>query len=67
MMHSRRRLLKTGLPVAGIGALTSLAETVAAAPEPARKRMPVLFVGHGSPMNAIQDNEFSRFLRGLKD
>jgi 4,5-DOPA dioxygenase extradiol len=22
--------------------------------------MPVLFVGHGSPMNAIQDNEFSR-------
>ena len=26
--------------------------------------MPVLFVGHGSPMNAIQDNEFTRFLRG---
>jgi 4,5-DOPA dioxygenase extradiol len=26
--------------------------------------MPVLFIGHGSPMNAIQDNEFSRFLRG---
>jgi 4,5-DOPA dioxygenase extradiol len=24
------------------------------------KPMPVLFVGHGSPMNAIQDNEFSR-------
>lgn len=23
-------------------------------------RMPVLFIGHGSPMNAIQDNEFSR-------
>jgi 4,5-DOPA dioxygenase extradiol len=23
-------------------------------------RMPVLFVGHGSPMNAIEDNEFSR-------
>ena len=22
--------------------------------------MPVLFVGHGSPMNAIEDNEFSR-------
>lgn len=27
-------------------------------------RMPVLFVGHGSPMNAIEDNEFSR---GWKD
>jgi 4,5-DOPA dioxygenase extradiol len=23
-------------------------------------RMPALFVGHGSPMNAIEDNEFSR-------
>ncbi len=23
-------------------------------------RMPVMFVGHGSPMNAIEDNEFSR-------
>ena len=22
--------------------------------------MPILFVGHGSPMNAIEDNEFSR-------
>lgn len=24
------------------------------------ERMPVLFVGHGTPMNAIQDNEYSR-------
>jgi 4,5-DOPA dioxygenase extradiol len=24
------------------------------------ERMPILFVGHGSPMNAIEDNEFSR-------
>jgi 4,5-DOPA dioxygenase extradiol len=24
------------------------------------KEMPVLFVGHGNPMNAIEDNEFSR-------
>jgi len=24
------------------------------------ERMPVLFMGHGSPMNAIEDNEFSR-------
>ncbi len=27
--------------------------------------MPVLFVGHGSPMNAIEDNEFSRAWREL--
>jgi len=25
-----------------------------------KKKMPALFVGHGSPMNAIEDNEFSR-------
>jgi 4,5-DOPA dioxygenase extradiol len=28
-------------------------------------RMPVLFVGHGSPMNAIEDNEWSRAFRAL--
>lgn len=61
---SRRRLLKTALPVAALGALSTLADVVAAAAESAPKRMPVLFIGHGSPMNAIQDNEFSRFLRG---
>lgn len=27
--------------------------------------MPVLFVGHGSPMNAIEDNEFSRNWRNI--
>ncbi len=29
------------------------------------KRMPVLFVGHGSPMNAIEDNEYSQAWQGL--
>ena len=28
-------------------------------------RLPVLFVGHGSPMNAIEDNEWSRAFRAL--
>ncbi|HEY5576148.1 MAG TPA: 4,5-DOPA dioxygenase extradiol [Clostridiaceae bacterium] len=27
---------------------------------PETKKMPVLFVGHGNPMNAIEDNEYSR-------
>lgn len=27
--------------------------------------MPVLFIGHGTPMNAIEDNEFSRKWKGL--
>lgn len=29
------------------------------------KKMPALFIGHGSPMNAIQDNDFSRTLEKL--
>jgi 4,5-DOPA dioxygenase extradiol len=28
-------------------------------------RMPVLFVGHGSPMNAIEENAFTQTLRKL--
>jgi len=27
--------------------------------------MPVVFVGHGSPMNAIEDNQWSRGFRSL--
>jgi len=30
-------------------------------------KMPVLFVGHGSPMNAIEDNDFSRNWRSLAE
>lgn len=29
------------------------------------QRMPVLFIGHGSPMNAIQENDFTRMLNEL--
>jgi 4,5-DOPA dioxygenase extradiol len=43
-----------------------LANRVPAAREPAN-RMPVLFVGHGSPMNAIEDNAWSRGFRSLAD
>lgn len=31
----------------------------------ARSRMPVLFVGHGSPVNAIEDNSWSRGFRSM--
>lgn len=30
-------------------------------------RMPVLFVGHGSPMNAIEDNRYTRAWRGIAE
>lgn len=32
-----------------------------------RDRMPVLYVGHGSPMNAIEDNQWSRGYAGLRE
>lgn len=38
--------------------LKTFAEGLASLPEDAQ--MPVLFVGHGNPMNAIQDNEVTR-------
>lgn len=38
-------------PAAAVDSLKSLGKTA---------RMPVLFLGHGSPMNAIEDNEYRR-------
>ncbi len=35
-------------------------QTSANTPSSANGRMPVLFMGHGNPMNAIEDNAFSR-------
>jgi 4,5-DOPA dioxygenase extradiol len=32
---------------------------------PVSRRMPTLFIGHGSPMNAIQDNHWSRAFKQL--
>ncbi|MGI4871561.1 MAG: 4,5-DOPA dioxygenase extradiol [Janthinobacterium lividum] len=37
----------------------------AAASYPTTPAMPVLFIGHGSPMNALYDNAFTRSLRQL--
>ena len=35
--------------------LTKISESFPITPQ-----MPILFIGHGSPMNAIEDNEFSK-------
>jgi len=34
---------------------------------PASPRMPTLFIGHGNPMNAIEDNPYSRTWRDIGD
>ena len=43
-----------------LSALTTLGNSLAASP-----RMPVLFIGHGSPMNAIEDNKYSQSWHAL--
>jgi 4,5-DOPA dioxygenase extradiol len=50
------RLMAGMTTIAGLSGLSAFSKNLVAED----KRMPVLFVGHGSPMNAIEDNEFSR-------
>jgi 4,5-DOPA dioxygenase extradiol len=80
-MMSRRELMQDGLGLAAaLSATDGPAEAsptggrivVADAREafkdkPATPKMPTLFVGHGSPMNAITDNDYSREWRKLGD
>lgn len=54
---NRRHLLQT---LGALAALTQSMRPAAAAPAPSR--LPVIFIGHGSPMNAISDNGFTRAL-----
>jgi 4,5-DOPA dioxygenase extradiol len=35
--------------------------------DPTMGRMPVVFAGHGSPMNVIEDNRWSRGFAGLRE
>ena len=44
------------IQAAALGSLAALAKS---------ERMPVLFLGHGSPMNAIEDNEYRRAWQAL--
>ena len=61
LVHGRRSLLlgaTSGTWLAALAGMTGMAN----AQSPLR-RMPVIFVGHGSPMNAISDNPFTRQLQ----
>jgi 4,5-DOPA dioxygenase extradiol len=63
----RKNFLKAmaTLPFAGGLAMKLNALNEIAASYESTERMPVLFVGHGSPMNAIEDNVFSREMRSI--
>jgi 4,5-DOPA dioxygenase extradiol len=56
----RKSFLKTtllgGIAMTGLSAFTRFTDNL----EETDRLMPALFVGHGSPMNGIEDNEFSR-------
>jgi 4,5-DOPA dioxygenase extradiol len=59
------------LIAAGLAGVPLMSHSLAAGPLdglkslPKSPRMPVLFVGHGSPMNAIEDNEYRRSWQAL--
>ncbi len=63
---NRRKVIKTGsvffgaISMGGLNTLYNLSGTWKSG-----ARMPILFVGHGSPMNAIEDNSYSRTWREL--
>ena len=43
-----------------LGSIRTLANSLPDVPEQPPEKMPVLFVGHGNPMNAITDNAFAK-------
>src|ERR1035437_9456578 len=53
--------------IIGLSAMTTLSSFNSLANEwkEQDEKMPVLFVGHGNPMNAIEDNEYSRGWRSI--
>jgi len=50
------------LSLGAFGALNTLADSL----RETDRTMPVLFVGHGSPMNGIEENEFSTYWKTLE-
>lgn len=55
----RRDFVKSSLAVLAMTTLKDL-KKFSDSLAPVEGKMPVLFVGHGNPMNAIEDNEFSK-------
>jgi 4,5-DOPA dioxygenase extradiol len=66
-LNRRNWIAATGAAIAGGNLMLNEAAAAAAGLQALGKspRMPVLFIGHGSPMNAIEDNEFRRSWQAL--
>ena len=62
-MNRRRMIMQLGAGALAMGNLKSL--QALAEDLPRTKTMPALFIGHGSPMNAIEDNPFVRGFREI--
>jgi 4,5-DOPA dioxygenase extradiol len=58
-MNRRGILAMIGSAIA-LGSVRNLADVLPDATEQTSEKMPVLFVGHGNPMNAITDNAFAK-------
>lgn len=63
-MH-RRDLITSALCALGAGPALAASSLAGLAGLPRTARMPVLFVGHGSPMNVIQDNPWRPQWEGI--
>lgn len=60
---TRRQFFQTAIALIAAHPLAQAA--AASAQPPARGKMPVVFIGHGSPMNALRDTPFTRHLAQL--
>jgi 4,5-DOPA dioxygenase extradiol len=63
LLKSRRRFIATASAASALASLDVALHPLLAATRATSPRMPVIFIGHGSPMNAISDNAFTRRLR----
>lgn len=63
---NRKEFMKSMAAFSMLGGLSSLTDLKKLSERlPGTERLPVLFLGHGSPMNAIEENEFVRSFRQL--
>lgn len=56
----RKDFVKTVIAATGVATLGTSLKNLSENLEEEEQKMPVLFVGHGSPMNALEENPFTR-------